>query len=89
MEGLEGQGRPSGTGVQSPGTDLESPGRSGIWDHGLRVGFEDKIAWNAVFGRLGAPSADPVASSEDEDEAWEGVDIGRAAEVERKKRILK
>ena len=49
-----------------------------------------KIAWNAVFGRLGGSAADPVEEGEG-DEDWEDVDVdtARAAEIERKKNILK
>ena len=64
-----------------------------------------KIAWSTVFGRLGSiggPGADPedpadpeiqVVDVKDEDgeEEWEDLDSNkeRAAEIERRKRILK
>ena len=52
---------------------------------------ETNIAWNAVFGRLGSRS-DPVDLAEDSpgsEEDWEDLDNVKAAEIERKKRILK
>ena len=58
---------------------------------------EFKIAWNAVFGRLGSiggvdpedQEAEVVDLEEEED--WEDLDAGKekAAEIERKKKILK
>ena len=55
-----------------------------------------KIAWNAVFGRLGSlngpetPETPEVVDLSGEED-WEDVDpdAGRAAEIERRKRILK
>ena len=57
-----------------------------------------KIAWNAVFGRLGSLGGQEQEQDRDHDqdvcwesdeEEWEDLDDIKKAEIERKKRILK